>query len=77
MEVDKPFAVQFVHDVHFRQHFLSGLLGYLQELGGVFRSRAFLFNFLHNAEFTPGKKNKGYVPVYLWGMIKRKLHLVW
>ena len=62
MEVDKPFAVQFVHDMHFRHHFLSRLLSYLQELSGIFRPRAFLFNFLHNAKFTPREDNKGYAP---------------
>ena len=53
MEVDKPFAVQFVHDVHFGHNFFSWLLGDLQELGGIFRPSAFLFNLLHNTEFTP------------------------
>ena len=64
MEVDKPFAVQFVHDMHFRHHLFSGLLGYLQELCSVFRPRAFLFNFLHNAKFTPEEDNKSCLPVY-------------
>ena len=66
MEVDKPFAVQFVHDMHFRHHFFSGLLGYFQELCSVFRPRAFLFNFLHNAKFTPEEDNKSCLPVYPW-----------
>ena len=64
VEVDKPFAVQFVHDMHFRQHLFSGLLRYLQEFSGVFRPRAFLFNFLLDAKFTPTEDNKGYAPVY-------------
>ena len=77
MEVYKSFAVQFVHDMHFRHHFFSGLLGYFQELCGVFRPRAFLFNFLHNAKFTPGEDNKGYVPVYPWGIIPGNRENTW
>ena len=67
MEVDKPFAVQFVHDMHFRHHLFSWLLGYLQELCSVFSPRALLFNFLHNAKFTPEEDNKSCLPVYPWG----------
>lgn len=67
MEVDEPFAVQFVHDKHFSHNLFSRLLGYLQKLGGILSPRAFLFNFFHNAEFTPGDDSKGYVPVNLWG----------
>lgn len=69
MEVDKPFAVQFVHDMHFRHHLFSWLLGYLQELCSVFSPRALLFNFLHNAKFTPEEDNKSCLPVYPWGVI--------